>query len=107
MDDGTSCALTDIVVTLRITFEYPELATPASGATAEWEGFMRGTVVPHEEHHRDLALQGAADLLRGLEALEPAADCATLDAQAQEVARQIKDDTAERQDSFDASVVHP
>lgn len=100
-DNGDSCSLSNPVMSLSITYLYPQLTTPASAALGPWNAFMRSTVIPHEEHHKDIALNGAAELLRDLPSVGPATTCAALQAEAQDLGRAAQTKTKQQQDAFD------
>lgn len=104
--DATSCTLSAPTVDLAITFLYPHLTSPASPAAGEWDLYMTETVVPHEEHHKQIAVNGATELLAGISAVGSRSTCTQLDAAVDAVGKKITDQTKQKQDAYDKAEAH-
>ncbi len=106
--DGGSCRASRIQVSESLTYEYPNLVSSDAGATtvADWERFMTGEVIPHEERHGEIATLGADELLRTLRRVPDAADCDALRADLDAAAKRVVRQTRSAQDAFDRREEH-
>jgi predicted secreted Zn-dependent protease len=76
-----ACAADSFRVTVEILFRYPKWARPSDAPEVlaeKWDRYMESLTV-HENGHRDLVVQAAAELSRTMAELPPAATCAELD----------------------------
>jgi predicted secreted Zn-dependent protease len=108
-DDGESCALTGAKVNVHLTFVYPRLVNEATAPTSfvtAWERYLTQDVVPHENTHKEIAIDGAGNVLRVLRREPDDATCEAVKASADEAAREVVDRTRKRQDAFDRKETH-
>jgi predicted secreted Zn-dependent protease len=80
-----ACSVDSFRVFVEITFRYPSWARTDNAPRLlvdKWDTFMQHLVV-HENGHRDMAVEAAADLTRTVSELPPASTCAELDRKVQ------------------------
>lgn len=84
-----SCSAESFRVFVDITFLYPKWM-PGGDAprdlTDKWEAYMKNLVM-HENGHRDLAVEAAAELARAVAELPPLPTCADVDREVRALAR--------------------
>jgi len=76
-----ACALDSFRVALEIKYRYPKWVRTGDAAQPlidKWDGYMKN-LITHENGHRDIAVEAAAELTRAVAAWPPAATCAELD----------------------------
>jgi predicted secreted Zn-dependent protease len=76
-----TCSADSFRASVDITFRYPKWVRTddASGPlAAKWDAYMKN-LVEHENGHRDMAVEAAAELSRAVADLPPAPTCAELD----------------------------
>ncbi|GAB2656304.1 hypothetical protein GCM10027193_07700 [Arenimonas aestuarii] len=81
------CRLKDLVVSLDVIIHLPEWAhdgSPSKAVLEDWQR-MRDALERHEEGHRDIALDSAHYLHRGLQDLGLQESCQTLRREAQRI----------------------
>ena len=102
VDRTTSCAATQIAVHLDLRYEYPRIHPDPVGTLAvQWAGYLASDVIPHEEHHGVLALDGARRLLRELRQLPDSVTCDIMRASLSSAVSAVIADTRKKQDAFD------
>ncbi|MGH8172072.1 MAG: DUF922 domain-containing Zn-dependent protease, partial [Rhodanobacteraceae bacterium] len=78
--EGTECRVTSVSVELNVRTSLPRWDPPRNADPAlirRWDVFLDGLRM-HEEGHRDIALAAADEITQRIEAVRPAASCATL-----------------------------
>ena len=102
-----ACRIEDVTVELRVDITLPDW-TPGRDADARlrsaWARFS-AALTGHENHHRDLAVEGAEEVRAGLEGLR-VPDCASADAEARRVAEAVRIRTETRHRDFDHQTGH-
>jgi predicted secreted Zn-dependent protease len=76
-----ACAVDSFRVALEITYRYPKWVRPDDAPRPlidKWDGYMKN-LMTHENGHRDLAVEAAAELSRTVAALPAARTCNELD----------------------------
>lgn len=107
VDNPGGCDLTGPNVKADITYIYPRVTNdePAATITA-WEEFMREVVIPHEETHGTITLNGAKRIVGVLGRSKAAKTCEKLRKSADGAARSVADDTEAKQNAFDEKEKH-
>jgi len=102
VDKDVSCDVSRITVGLGITYDYPRVRPDPVGALAgQWRSYMKDEVVPHEEQHGEIALDGARDLLKQLRRLPEETTCDQMRAELARTVDRSVEDTRRKQDAFD------
>jgi predicted secreted Zn-dependent protease len=99
-----TCRVDDVVVNLNIDYTYPEwtpIGTPESQVFGEWERFMEH-VIAHEEHHGEIALQCAQDLITLLQNFQPGPTCSQAQVSLDKLVQNLYATCEARQQAFDA-----
>ena len=97
-----SCKITDATITARFVVHLPRLANEASlapGLRQDWRSFLAELKL-HEEHHREIWLGCAADVVTAATGL-PAGDCKSFAKEIEERIKQSRKTCHERNDAFD------
>ncbi len=79
--DTHTCSADSFQVTVDIIFRYPkwtQIEDAPQMLADKWDDYMNHLLV-HENGHRDMAVEAAADLSRAVSDLSPAQTCAELD----------------------------
>ncbi len=79
--DTESCSAESFQVTIEIVFRYPKwtrISDAPQTLTDKWDNYMKRLIV-HENGHRDMVLEAAAELSRAVSDMPPAQTCAQLD----------------------------
>ncbi|HUI44459.1 MAG TPA: DUF922 domain-containing protein [Nitrospirota bacterium] len=80
-NDAQTCSANSFQVTVDIVFRYPkwmQTGDAPRALTDKWYNYMKNLIV-HENGHRDMAVEAAADLTRTVSELSPAQTCAEVD----------------------------
>jgi len=103
-----TCSPDSFRVVVEIVFRYPKWV-PTDDAPRplvdKWDGFMQ-RLVTHENGHRDLAVEAAADLARIVANLPPASTCDDLDHQVQALSKARMSKLDADQKVYDAVTNH-
>ena len=96
-----TCSADSFRVTVAITFRYPKWGRPSDAPQQlvdKWDSYMKN-LIAHENGHRDMAVEAAADLSRAVAELPTASTCSELDRQVQMMYRarmmKLKEDEVE------------
>ncbi len=85
-----ACSADSVRVNVAINFRYPKWIR-TDGAPQQlvdkWDEYMKNLVM-HENEHRDMAVQAAAELSEAVAALPPASSCAELDREVRSLSRE-------------------
>ena len=103
-----ACTPASFRATVEIIFRYPEWVR-TDGApqplVAKWDSYMKN-LINHENGHRDMAVQAAAELSRAVAELPPASNCAELDREVRELCRLRMKKLKENEYEYDAATNH-
>lgn len=103
-----ACIADSLKVALVIIYRYPKWVH-TDGAPQplvdKWDGYMKN-LITHENGHRDLAVEAAAELSRALAALLPAATCAELDREVRALSRARMQKLNAEEKGYDESTIH-
>ena len=102
------CAVDSLRVALEIKYRYPKWLRTGDASQPlidKWDGYMKNLVI-HENGHRDLAVEAAAELSRALAALPPARSCADLDRELLALGRERMKKLNEDQKIYDETTRH-
>jgi predicted secreted Zn-dependent protease len=97
-----SCKITDATITAHFVVHLPSLANEASlapGLRQDWRSFLAELKL-HEEHHREIWLGCAADLVTAATGLS-AGDCKSFAKKIEQRIRQASKTCREKNDAFD------
>jgi predicted secreted Zn-dependent protease len=106
--DGRVCALSEVEISLELTFRYPRWTNPDQArrrVREAWDRFYAALVV-HEEGHAEIAREGAQDLAEALAGLPARDDCDRLRADIAQTARETIGAMHEAQRRYDAETGH-
>ncbi|HWP07437.1 MAG TPA: DUF922 domain-containing protein [Polyangiaceae bacterium] len=102
------CDGNGLVVTVNVTYQYPEWTPPASGATElseSWDTYM-DALFCHEYGHAKNGLDCANDVFTALAAIDAGGDCSKLLADAETEFQAVIDEYNERDIQYDADTDH-
>jgi predicted secreted Zn-dependent protease len=102
------CTADSFKVALEISYRYPKWVRTSDAPQPlvdKWDGYMKN-LITHENGHRDLAVEAAAELSHDLAALPPAASCAELDREIGALSRERREKLNADQKSYDETTVH-
>ena len=103
-----ACTADSFKVVLEISYRYPKWVH-TDGASQplvnKWDGYMKN-LITHENGHRDLAVEAAAELSHTVAALSPAASCAELDRELRALGRERMKKLNADEKSYDETTVH-
>jgi len=108
-DTGRSdCRISSVQTTVRIKFTLPKW-TDRSSAPEElrqkWDDYI-AALIRHEENHRDIAVEAAAQIEQAIAEIASRATCDELGRASNALARRILDDSRKRQKEYDAQTRH-
>ncbi len=99
-----SCSAGPFRTAVEIKFRYPKWM-PAAAAPQElvekWDGYLK-SLMRHENGHRDLVVEAAAELSRAVAELPPAPTCADLDREVHALCRARMEKLNTDQKAYDA-----
>jgi predicted secreted Zn-dependent protease len=103
-----TCSVDSFRVTVAISFRLPKWSRPGDAPRNlidKWDSYMKN-LVTHENGHRDMAVEAAAELSRAVADLPPALTCAEIDREVQKLssARMMK--LKEDEKEYDAATNH-
>ncbi len=102
------CSVDSFRVTLEITFRYPQwLRTDdvPRQLVDKWDGYMKN-LIAHEQGHRDLAVEAAADFSRAVAKLPRALSCAELNAEVSALSRERMGQLNADEREYDETTCH-
>lgn len=105
-DEG--CRIEGIDIETRIEIRLPRWrpkATPAEDLLAQWPT-LETILAEHEEGHRDNGVWASRELLRRLQTIDGARDCAALGEAAKAVRRTLLAELRDREDAYDRVTDH-
>lgn len=105
--EGT-CGVEVFRASLDITFRYPKWVRNDDAPrllTEKWDSYLQNLVM-HEQGHRDLAVEAAADLSRAVAGLPPARSCAELDRQVRRLCHERMKQLNRDSEAYDEGTVH-
>lgn len=99
------CRITEVTTRLTTEVQLPELrgATPAQQAS--FDRYLRA-LSQHEQGHVQLGRDAAQAIDQGIARLPPAADCPTLERQADALGRRLLQEHVERERQYDRDTGH-
>jgi predicted secreted Zn-dependent protease len=103
-----SCAAVSFKASVEIVFRYPKLvhteAVPQL-LMAKWDSYRKNLTL-HENGHRDMAVEAAADLSRAVAELPPAPSCSDLDKEVRALCRLKMSKLNADEKAYDVSTKH-
>jgi len=108
LDEGTTCRLQNIEVSLELEYTLPKWEPPASAPeelVSRWQVFME-MLLRHEHGHRDTAIQGAQVVQSTLEALPPEPSCQQMRRRADSEGRTVMRATLSQHAAYDRDTAH-
>lgn len=103
---SNGCAVNEPKVDLEVIFTMPKLVVSSPSVRRIWDEVYYPSLLAHEHHHRDLAIQTADELALALSELAPAEDCDILWSNIQEIFQSHIQKEFERQTNFDSESPH-
>jgi predicted secreted Zn-dependent protease len=106
--DSKACAADSVRVTVAINFRYPKWVRTDDAPPQlvdKWDGYMKNLIM-HENEHRDMAVEAAAELSRLVAALPPASSCAGLDREVRALSRERMEKLNADEKGFDETTSH-
>jgi predicted secreted Zn-dependent protease len=103
-----TCSADAFRVTVAITFRLPKWARAGDAPQQlvdKWDSYMKN-LLAHENGHRDMAVEAAADLSRAVAELPPALSCDELDRQVQKMCRARMKELKEDEVEYDTATNH-
>lgn len=104
----SSCSIQDFRITVDIVVRYPRwLKNDLSPQVLveKWDSYM-SALVHHETGHRDLALLAANEIIRDVNAIAPASNCADLDTLIEGLSSRRIQQLRENTEAYDAGTLH-
>ncbi len=103
-----ACSADSFRVFVEITFLYPRWV-PGGDTTGDltdrWEAYIKN-LVTHENGHRDLAVEAAAELARAVADLHPSPTCADVDREVRALSRVRMDMLNDNEKEYDTATNH-
>jgi predicted secreted Zn-dependent protease len=102
------CSTDSFTTTVEITFRYPKWVRPEDAPQPlvdAWDTYMEKLII-HENGHRDMAVQAAADLTRDVSELPAAPSCVELDRKVRELGRERIANLNVLEKEYDATTSH-
>lgn len=103
-----SCSAASFKASVEVVFRYPKWVR-ADGVpqplAAKWDSYMKNLTV-HENGHRDMAVEAAAELSRTVAELPPAQSCADLDREVRALCRLRMKKLNVDEKAYDVSTKH-
>ncbi len=102
------CKLTRVTTDVEIKFTLPKLMPESvanEDAKQRWDSYY-SALIAHENGHRDLAIEAAAEIERALLDMEGRDNCKRLEKDANSLAHHIVDDYSARQKHYDKQTNH-
>jgi predicted secreted Zn-dependent protease len=103
-----TCAVDSFRVALEIDYRYPKWVRGNDAAQPlvdKWDGYMKRLVM-HENGHRNLAVDAAAELSRIVAQLPPARSCAELDREVRTLGHERMEKLNADEKSYDETTGH-
>ena len=103
-----ACTADSFKVALEITYRYPKwVNTDGAPQTLvnKWDYYIKH-LITHENGHRDMAVEAAAELSRAVVALPPAESCAEFDREVRALSRERMEKLNADQKSYDETTGH-
>jgi predicted secreted Zn-dependent protease len=103
-----ACSPESFRVSVDVAFRYPKWVDQGSAPmtlAAKWDGYVQN-LVQHENGHRDIAVQAAAQITRAVAGLPAALTCADLDREIRSLGRKYLKMLNEAQREYDAATSH-
>jgi predicted secreted Zn-dependent protease len=100
-----SCRITEVTTRLTTEVQLPELRSATAAQRAVFERYERA-LSRHEEGHVQFGRDAAQAIDRGIAALPEAADCATLEREANALGHRLLREHAQREKDYDRSTGH-
>lgn len=105
---GGLCRPKAFATTVDITFRYPQWARSQDAPdplVAKWNAYMKN-LITHENGHRDMAVQAAAELARRAAELPPARGRAELDREVDSLVEAWNAKLSDDEKQYDATTIH-
>lgn len=103
-----SCTAASFKAAVEVVFRYPKWVH-ASGVpqplVAKWDNYMKN-LTRHENGHRNMAVEAAAELSQAVAKLPPAQNCADLDREVQTLCRLRMKKLNDDEKAYDVSTKH-
>lgn len=103
-----ACIADSFKVALEISYRYPKWVRTGDAPQPlvdKWDGYMKN-LITHENGHRDMAVEAAAELSRAVADLPPAASCAELDREMRALSRERMEKLNADEKNYDETTVH-
>jgi predicted secreted Zn-dependent protease len=103
-----ACTADSIRVTIAINIRYPKWVRTDDAPqplVEKWDGYMKNLIM-HENGHRDMAVEAAAELSRAVAALPPASSCAELDRDVRALSRERMEKLNADETGYDETTSH-
>jgi predicted secreted Zn-dependent protease len=103
-----ACTADSIRVTIAINIRYPKWVRTDDAPqplVEKWDGYMKNLIM-HENGHRDMAVEAAAELSRAVAALPPASSCAELDRDVRALSRERMEKLNADEKGYDETTSH-
>ncbi len=104
-DAAGRCTITEVTTRLRAEVQLPELRRATPGQQAAFDRYLPA-LSRHEQGHVQFGRDAAQAIDQGIAQLPPAADCATLERQANALGHRLLRDHVEREKQYDQSTSH-
>jgi predicted secreted Zn-dependent protease len=95
-------------VFVEIVYRYPKWVRTDDASrplVEKWDRYMKN-LITHENGHRDMVAEAAAELTRAVAGLPPAATCAEIDRKVKALCRERMEKLTEDQKGYDAATEH-
>ena len=107
-DANGNCKIENAAVGVKVDIYYPgwqKPSNPDSATANRWDTYMRN-LITHEDGHRQIAFEGAQEVLDRLNSLPESDDCQQIENQANSESITVTDAVAARQKSYDDTTNH-
>ena len=102
-ESADSCAISKVEAKVWIKYTYPKwknFRAALPELQEKWKAFMT-SLVRHEEGHKNIAVEGAREILRAIREMGPRSSCSDLEYEANEIGYEIIEQFIQRQHEFD------
>ncbi len=103
-----TCSADSFRVVVEIIFRYPKWVRTGDvpqPLVNKWDDYMKHLIM-HENGHRDMAVEAAAELSRAVAELPPAPTCAALDREVRALSRARMNRLSDDERAYDAATNH-
>ncbi len=103
-----ACSTDSFRLTVEIIFRYPKWKRTDDAPRPlmeKWDRYLKNLTI-HENGHRDMVVEAAAELTRAVAQLPPASTCADLDLEVRALCRERMEKLNENQQEYDETTKH-